>query len=348
MTMIVGQDAVPLLAVRQLRVCYAGRRSLPWRPAPVMRAVDDINFNLRRGETLGIVGESGSGKSTMARTLVGLQPISAGSVRFEGRELRGLAKRDWRALRRDIQMVFQDPQASLDPRMKIGRSIGTPLKLLYPELGRAQRRSRVDEMLEQVGLSATDGSRYPQEFSGGQCQRIAIARALIVRPKLLICDEPVSALDVSVQAQIINLLRELQHRLDLAILFIAHDLAVVRQVSDRVLVMYFGKSMEQADRDVLFEQPRHPYTRALLAAIPGQSGQPWLRARDGELPDPYAPPVGCLFVSRCPMADERCTRTPPPYRRYADGGAVLCHYGSDPVSRASARCEPGMMASPAI
>lgn len=315
--------------MRQLRVQYPGRRWLPWQAVPRLRAVDDVNFNLRRGETLGVVGESGSGKSTLARALVGLEPILAGSARFEGRELKGLDKRGWRALRRDVQMVFQNPQASLDPRMKIGRSIGQPLKALCPELGREERRDRVREMLEQVGLSASDADRYPRDFSGGQCQRIAIARALVVRPKLLICDEPVSALDVSIQAQIVNLLRDLQQRYSLAILFIAHDLAVIRHISDRVLVMYFGRLMEQADRAVLFSAPRHPYTRALLAAVPGHESLAYLRARDGELPNPYAPPVGCLFVSRCPMADERCTRRPPPYRRYADAGVALCHYASD-------------------
>lgn len=321
----------PLLAVRQLRIQYPGKRWLPWQAVPRLRAVDDVNFNLRRGETLGVVGESGSGKSTLARALVGLQSINAGSVRFEGRELKGLDKKEWRGLRRDIQMVFQDPQASLNPKHRIGRIVGEPLKALYPELGKQERRARVLEMLEQVGLSAADADRYPREFSGGQCQRIAIARALIVRPKLLICDEPVSALDVSIQAQIVNLLRDLQRRHDLAILFIAHDLAVVRHISDRVLVMYFGKLMEQADRDVMFGAPRHPYTRALLAAIPGQTAFSHYQALDGELPSPYGAPVGCLFVSRCPMADERCTRQPPPYRRYADGAVALCHYATDPI-----------------
>lgn len=317
--------------MRQLRIHYPGKRWLPWQAAPRLRAVDDINFNLRRGETLGVVGESGSGKSTLARALVGLQEINAGSVRFEGRELKGLDKKDWRALRRDIQMVFQDPQASLNPKHRIGRIVGEPLKALCPELGKDERRARVLEMLEQVGLSAGDADRHARDFSGGQCQRIAIARALIVRPKLLICDEPVSSLDVSIQAQIVNLLRELQRRYDLAILFIAHDLAVVRHISDRVLVMYFGKLMEQADRDVMFGAPRHPYTRALLAAIPGQTAFAHYQALEGELPNPYGQASGCLFVSRCPMADERCTRQAPPYRRYADGAVALCHYATDPI-----------------
>nr|WP_245540538.1 oligopeptide/dipeptide ABC transporter ATP-binding protein [Solimonas variicoloris] len=319
----------PLLAVRQLRVHYHGRRWLPWQAPSLLRAVDDLNFNLRRGETLGVVGESGSGKSTLARALAGLEPITAGSVRFEGRELKGLDKRGWKGLRRDVQMVFQDPLASLNPKFKVGRCVGEPLKALHPELPADERRRRVLEMLERVGLSAADAERYPREFSGGQCQRIAIARALIVRPKLLICDEVVSALDVSVQAQIINLLRELQRQYQLAILFISHDLAVVRHISDRVLVMYFGKLMEQAERDALFATPRHPYTRALLAAIPGHDAFAAFRARDGELPSPYAQAVGCLFVSRCPMADERCTRQPPHYRRYPDGAVALCHYASE-------------------
>ncbi|NKF22189.1 ATP-binding cassette domain-containing protein [Solimonas sp. C16B3] len=315
--------------MRQLRIQYPGKRWPPWQQAPRLRAVDDVNFNLRRGQTLGVVGESGSGKSSLARALVGLEPIQAGSVRFEGQELKGLDKRGWRALRRDVQMVFQDPMASLNPRHKVGRIVGEPLKTLYPDLGKDEARARVREALTQVGLSDSDADRLPRDFSGGQAQRIAIARAIVVRPKLLICDEPVSALDVSIQAQIVNLLRDLQRQHALAMLFIAHDLAVVRHISDRVLVMYYGKLMEQADRDILFQAPRHPYSRALLAALPGHEALAHLRARDGELPDPYAPPVGCLFVSRCAMADERCTRRPPPYRRYADDGVALCHYAAD-------------------
>ncbi len=325
-----SRTATPLLAVRQLRVQFAARGRQFWRAPVPLRAVDDINFNLYAGQTLGLVGESGSGKSTLARALIGLQPIAGGAIHFDGRDLTRLDAAGWRQQRREIQMVFQDPLASLNPRMTIGRSVAEPLRALCPELSAAERVERVQQMLERVGIPAAHMDRYPHEFSGGQCQRIGIARALVVRPRLLICDEPVSALDVSIQAQIVNLLAELQQEYGLALLFIAHDLAVVRQISHRVLVMYFGRGMEQGDCGQIFTQPRHPYTRALLASVPGASEeQRQHQLLDGELPSLNRPPLGCAFVSRCPMADEQCTRSVPHARRFADGGMSACHYAVD-------------------
>jgi oligopeptide transport system ATP-binding protein len=319
----------PLLAVRQLHVQYALSRAWPWQHSLIVRAVDDVNFNLGRGETLGIVGESGCGKSTLARALVGLQPIARGAVLFDGRDLARLDARQWRALRRDVQMVFQDPLASLDPRMTIGATVEEPLLALCPELSAAERRARVVDLLERVGLSASVTGRYPHEFSGGACQRVGIARALVVRPRLLICDEPTSALDASVQSQVLNLLAQLQRDFSLSMILIAHDLAVVRHLAQRVMVMYLGRVMEQAPADELFRRPAHPYSRALLAAVPGADREARRRqVLDGELPSAMCPPPGCAFASRCPMADERCTRELPHFRRLARGSAAACHYAS--------------------
>ena len=258
----------PLLSVRRLRVHFPLRGGWPWTPRGVLRAVEEVNLDIQPGETLGIVGESGCGKSTLARALIGLQPVTAGGISYRGQELSKLDEEGWRTIRREIQMVFQDPLASLDPRMTVGQVVGEPLQSLYPEIGAAERESRVIHWLERVGLSAAHLNRYPHEFSGGQCQRIGIARALIVQPKLLICDEPVSALDVSIRAQIINLLLELQAEMGLSYLMISHDLGVVEHMSDRVAVMYLGRIVETGGWREIFEQPRHPYTRALIAAIP--------------------------------------------------------------------------------
>ncbi|MFP5356864.1 MAG: ABC transporter ATP-binding protein [Gammaproteobacteria bacterium] len=324
--------AKPLIEVRRLCVEHALEATWPWQRAPHLRAVQEVNFNLYAGQTLGIVGESGCGKSTLARTLVGLKQPSAGAIVYRApgqpdRELSGLDEAGWRPLRREIQMVFQDPLASLDPRMSVGRIVAEPLEALCPELGPDEREARVLETLEQVGLSRAHVNRYPHEFSGGQCQRVGIARALVVRPRVLICDEPVSALDVSIQAQIINLLRDIQRQQGLALLFIAHDLAVVRHISHRVMVMYLGRVMEQAASEQLFAQPGHPYTRALLRSVPQlhPSGTPHA-ILDGELPSQTEPPPGCAFATRCPMADETCNRQLPPVRRLASGSTVACHY----------------------
>lgn len=320
----------PLLEVRRFRVHYPVPGRWPWSPPGQVRAVDEINFNLYPGETLGIVGESGCGKSSLARALVGLNPVTSGSLNFDGRDLARLDESDWRPLRREIQLVFQDPLASLDPRMTIGSIIAEPLEALCPELGREERVARVVQMLERVGLSRAQLNRYPHEFSGGQCQRVGIARALVVRPRLLICDEPVSALDVSVQAQIVNLLAELRQEYGLSMIFIAHDLAVVRHISHRVMVMYLGKVMEQATRDELFEFPKHPYTKALLAAIPAlhrmQREDAEREMLDGEIPSASNPPPGCVFATRCPLADEHCGRSAPNVRKLSNGSAVACHY----------------------
>ncbi|SEQ91888.1 oligopeptide transport system ATP-binding protein [Solimonas aquatica] len=317
-----------LLSVRQLRVEFASR-GLLWRRQAQLPALDGLSFDLAAGEILAVVGESGSGKSTLARTLMGLQAATAGSLSYRGQELRGLGKKQWRPLRRHIQMVFQDPAASFNPRRRIGQALAEPLQALRPELDAAERTRRVAAMLERVGLSAADAQRRPQEFSGGQAQRLAIARALIVEPELLVCDEPVSALDVSVQAQIINLLLELKRERGLTLLFIAHDLPLVRHVADRVLVLYYGRLMEQAAVETLFAYPRHPYTRALLAAIPDSGVDAQCRALDGERPAPGMP--GCLFTARCPMADEQCARRPPPSRRFAGNSLAACHYAREDV-----------------
>ncbi|MDB5972848.1 MAG: ATP-binding cassette protein [Hydrocarboniphaga sp.] len=333
-------DSPPLLAVRRLKIHYPLRSRLPWRRGGVARAVDGVDFNLYPGETLGIVGESGSGKSSIARALVGLQPVTSGAIEYtaaDGRtvDLARLDKKAWRPLRRDIQLVFQDPQSSLNPRHRIGRIIEEPLKTLFPDLTRTERTARMLAMLEKVGLGTEHAERFPHELSGGQCQRVGIARALIVQPRVLICDEPVSALDVSVQAQIINLLAELQAEYGLAMIFIAHDLAVVRHLSQRVLVMYFGRIMEQAQRDALFQQAVHPYTRALLAAMPPDEltmpQHEYARpALQGEVPNPLSPPPGCVFATRCPMADQSCNRAMPSLRRVAHGGYAACHFVGTP------------------
>ncbi|AXQ31196.1 ATP-binding cassette domain-containing protein [Solimonas sp. K1W22B-7] len=326
MNAVVAPSSSPILSVRRLRVQFPLRRGWPWSAPSLLRAVEEVNFDLAPGETLGIVGESGCGKSTLARTLVGLQRVTSGGIIFNGRPLQNLDEEGWRAVRRDIQMVFQDPLASLDPRMTVGEIVAEPLRSLYPEVGAVERDRRVAQWLERVGLSASHRNRYPHEFSGGQCQRIGIARALVVQPRLLICDEPVSALDVSVQAQIINLLRDLQKEFGLSMLFIAHDLSVVRLISHRVLVMYLGRIMEQGPRETLFAQPLHPYTKALMAAVPGQHlGDRALVAR-GEIPSPLNPPLGCVFTTRCPIADPLCTRQLPPLKSLARGRAVACHF----------------------
>jgi oligopeptide transport system ATP-binding protein len=326
--MIQPDQSSPLLAARRLSVRYTAPGASPWKPAVLVHAVEEVYLNLYAGETLGVVGESGCGKSTLARALIGLEPAAAGAITYRGQDIERFSERQWRPLRREIQMVFQDPLASLDPRMTIGRIIAEPLEALCPDMSGQDRASRVVETMERVGLSRELVNRYPHEFSGGQCQRVGIARALVVRPKVLICDEPVSALDVSVQAQVINLLRDLQREYGMALLFIAHDLAVVRHISHRVMVMYLGRVMETAETDALFSQPAHPYTRALLAAVPSASKPGELAARllEGELPDPCDPPSGCVFRTRCPVADSHCAAQLPTSRRTLNGGFAACHY----------------------
>ncbi|WP_322105771.1 oligopeptide/dipeptide ABC transporter ATP-binding protein [Paraburkholderia sp. J41] len=309
-------QADTLLSVRDLAVHFrVANGAWPWQKS-LLRAVNGISFDVRRGETLGLVGESGCGKSTLARALIGLAPVAAGSVRWRGNETVTGARRDLHELRRGVQMIFQDPLASLDPRMSIGEIVAEPLRTHAAHLGREEIRRRVLTMLERVGLSERHVERRAHEISGGQCQRVGIARALIGEPALVICDEPVSALDVSIQAQIVNLLRDLQRELGLALLFVAHDLAVVKALSHRVMVMYLGRVMELGTREAVYGTPAHPYTRALLDAVPVPDPA---RARErhapllkGEIPSPLKPPSGCAFRTRCRNASERCAEALPP------------------------------------
>jgi len=286
----------PLLSVRDLRVHFKvrDRKAWPWTPAATLKAVDGVSFDLRAGETLGIVGESGCGKSTLARACLNLIPATGGEVAWNGKVLRPDDHAAWLAARRDIQIIFQDPLASLNPRMTVGRIIGEPLRIHRPGLSDDEVHAKVRAVMAEVGLTPQQINRYPHEFSGGQCQRIGIARALILEPRLIICDEPVSALDVSIRAQIVNLLQELQRRKGLALIFIAHDLAVVKHISDRVLVLYLGKAMEIAGSDALYARPGHPYTEALLSAIPIPDPRiergKVLQLLSGDMPSPIAPP----------------------------------------------------------
>jgi oligopeptide transport system ATP-binding protein len=305
-----------LLKVDNLSVHFRiAQGGYPWSEKATLRAVDGVSFDVRRGETVGLVGESGCGKSTLARAIIGLAPVTSGSVQWKGRESVNGASRDTTQIRRDMQMIFQDPLASLDPRMTIEQIVAEPLRTHQPQLGREEIRVRVRTMLERVGLSNHHLRRYPHEFSGGQCQRVGIARALIGEPQLVICDEPVSALDVSIQAQIVNLLRDLQRELSLSLLFVAHDLAVVRAISQRVLVMYLGRVMEFGDKRDVYREPQHPYTRALLSAVPlpdpaAERARKHVLLR-GEIPSPLKPPSGCAFRTRCPDAIDACANERP-------------------------------------
>ncbi|MFC3532639.1 murein tripeptide/oligopeptide ABC transporter ATP binding protein OppF [Vogesella facilis] len=302
----------PILSVRDVKVHFQvkSNNAWPWTPKKTLKAVDGVSFDLYAGETLGVVGESGCGKSTLARAILNLHPAKSGEIVWMGKDLTKGSEKDWLAVRKDIQMIFQDPLASLNPRMNIGQIIGEPLRVHRPELSAAEVDKRVRAMMGKVGLREQMINRYPHEFSGGQCQRIGIARALILEPKLIICDEPVSALDVSIQAQIINLLKELQREMGLALIFIAHDLAVVKHISDRILVMYLGREMELAEKHALYDAPSHPYTRALLSAIPIPDPKleknKQIQILQGDLPSPMNPPSGCVFRTRCPLAQERC------------------------------------------
>lgn len=299
-----------------------------------VRAVRGVDISLRSGETLGIVGESGSGKSTLARAVLRLIP-SEGRVVILGSDVSDLSERRFREHRRKVQMVFQDPYSSLNPSLTVGQSIAEPLKV-HTKLGAAERRRRVAEVLELVGLRPDFADRHPDEFSGGQRQRIAIARAIVLEPEVLICDEAVSALDVSTQNQVLNLLEELRDRLGLSYLFISHDLAVVRHISDRVAVMYLGEVLEEGPVDRLFSSPAHPYTRVLLDAVPEPDPEVQRnavkRVLEGDIPDPTNPPPGCAFSSRCPFAMDMCSAVPAPVTPVIGGGTVRCHlHTSGPV-----------------
>jgi oligopeptide transport system ATP-binding protein len=320
----------PVLRVQDLAVHYKLRRGRLLRhEEAVLKAVDGVSFDLDAGETLGIVGESGCGKSTLARAILGLVRPARGRVLWLGEDLTGFDDEALRLKREEMQIVFQDPLASLNPRMTVGDIIAEPLWTFFPKLAKVQVEERVRGMMKMVGLLPNQINRYPHEFSGGQCQRIGIARALVLNPRLVICDEPVSALDVSIQAQIVNLLKDLQRKLNLALVFIAHDLSVVRHISDRIMVMYLGRAMELAPRDAIYRRPLHPYTRALIRAVPVPDPDvPW--ARDGEpiaedMPSPLAPPPGCVFHTRCPHKVKRCQLEVPPLRRIEGDNWAACH-----------------------
>ncbi|MCW2240190.1 ABC transporter ATP-binding protein [Azospirillum canadense] len=316
----------PLLQVRGLEKKFPIRGGLLQRPVGWVKAVDDLSFDLNRGEVLGLVGESGSGKTTAGRSILRLIEPTSGSIRFDGEEVTGLPPAKMRALRRRMQIVFQDPYASLDPRQRVRDVIGEALTI--HNIGtKADRRDRIAALLQKVGLTADAMDRFPHEFSGGQRQRIGIARALAVEPDFIVADEPVSALDVSVQAQVVNLLDDLRRELGLAVLFIAHDLAVVRYISDRVAVMYLGRLMELAPSDSLYDRPRHPYTRALLSAAPEPDPDaPKQRMLlEGDVPSPMNPPSGCVFRTRCPYALPACAEPAASIpREVAPGHVVSC------------------------
>jgi oligopeptide transport system ATP-binding protein len=316
-----------------------------------VRAVDGVTLNVQEGETLGLVGESGSGKSTLGRTILQLIPPTSGSVRFEGQEIVGLRGRAMQSVRREMQMIFQDPYASLNPRQRVGQIVGTPLRIHGLASGDGLKR-QVNELLERVGLGPEHYNRFPHEFSGGQRQRIGIARALALRPKLIIADEPVSALDVSIQAQIINLLEDLQNEFKLTYLFVAHDLGVIRHVSDRIAVMYLGKIVEVGPADEVYSNPIHPYTLSLLSALP--IPDPRANARreqivlEGDIPSPANPPAACRFHTRCPYATEICSQDEPKLVDWGNGHWAACHH---PLHLehpgAIAEALPGLRAQPA-
>lgn len=317
----------PLISIKDVKKYYPIGSGLFGKKDKWLKAVDGISLDVLPGETVGLVGESGCGKSTLGRMVVGLLEPTEGEVIFEGNALlsKSQIKRD---LGKKIQMVFQDPYSSLNPRMTVANIIAEPL-VLHKIGTKSERKKRVDELLEKVGLTSAHGSRYPEEFSGGQRQRIGIARALALNPRLVVCDEPVSALDVSIQAQILNLLKDIQEDLGLSYIFIAHGLQAVKHISDRIVVMYLGKVVEISETDQLFEQPLHPYTEALISAVP--EPDPSIRNREriilsGDLPSPANPPIGCRFHTRCPLADERCRKEEPALEQVAEGRWVACFY----------------------
>jgi oligopeptide/dipeptide ABC transporter ATP-binding protein len=324
----VSTTETPLVEVRHLKKYFPIRKGVLQREVARVHAVDDVSFHISKGETLGLVGESGCGKSTLGRTIVRLLEPTDGQIRFEDRDITHVGTRGLRSLRREMQMIFQDPYASLNPRKRVGSIIGDPLKI-HRIGSQSDRKRRVQELLEIVGLSPEHYNRFPHEFSGGQRQRIGVARALALRPKLIIADEPVSALDVSIQSQILNLLKDLQNEFDLTYLFIAHDLGVVRHVSDRIAVMYLGKIVELSPAEELYQRPIMPYTEALLSAVP--IPDPDLAAArerivlTGDVPSPIDPPPGCRFHPRCRYMTDVCREIEPPLTDYA-GHLAACHH----------------------
>jgi len=334
-----GSEGEALLDVRGLQRHFPLRKGLLRRQYAAVQAVDGVDLQVRAGETVGLVGESGCGKSTTGRLLVRLDEPTGGSIRFDGRDITHLSQRQLRPLRRDVQIVFQDPYSSLNPRHSVGQIVGAPLRLQKVQTPHGTRRA-VQDLLALVGLNPEHYNRYPHEFSGGQRQRIGIARALALRPKLLICDEPVSALDVSIQAQVVNLLEDLQSEFNLSYLFIAHDLSVVRHISDRVAVMYLGRIAEQAPRVELYDSPMHPYTKALLSAVPVPDPDE-REARErirltGDVPSPVSPPSACRFHTRCWKARDLCSTVTPPLLEVVPGHQIACHFPEPATPEATA------------
>jgi oligopeptide/dipeptide ABC transporter ATP-binding protein len=321
-----GVRMTALLEVRDLRKHYPVRRGVLGRAVAKVHAVDGISFAIGEGETLGLVGESGCGKSTAGKTILRLLDPTAGTIEWRGRRIDALSRAAMRPVRRELQAVFQDPYSSLNPRLRAADIVAEPLRN-YEHLGVAAARAQVAWLFEKVGLRADQMVKYPHEFSGGQRQRLGIARALAVRPKLIVCDEPVSALDVSVQAQVINLLEDLQAEFGVSYLFVAHDLAVVEHISHRVAVMYLGKIVELTDKRSLFRDPQHPYTEALLSAVPVPDPKAKKKRiiLPGDVPSPITPPPGCRFHTRCPYAEERCRREEPAMKEVRPGHFVACH-----------------------
>ena len=322
----------PLLQVKGLSAGYRVSGGLLSRPRD-LTIVQDVSFSLEAGKTLGIVGESGCGKSTLGRAILHLLPPLAGKVLWEGTDLGQLYGAELRRRRSEFQIIFQDGTAALDPRMTLGRIVAQPLKTFEPDLSRAEMRDRAVEALRLVGLSADFAGRYPHELSGGQAQRVGIARAIVAGPKLIVCDEPVSALDVSIQAQVVNLLMDLQDRLGLALIFISHNLAVVRHISHDVMVMCLGRTVEMASRDDFYANPRHPYAQALMDAVPEPDPRRERarlgRSLAGELPSPLNPPPGCVFAGRCPHVQSTCRQDRPDLRPLSGGHAVACHFAEE-------------------
>lgn len=316
----------PILEVNGLKKYFPIQGGVFGKKVGEVKAVDDVSFHVREGEILGIVGESGSGKSTTGKSILRLIEPTEGEVKFQGKDITKLGSGEIRKLRRDMQIIFQDPYASLNPRHTVEKIIGEPL-LVHGVSSKSERKERVQELLEVVGLSAYHASRYPHQFSGGQRQRIGIARALANNPKMIICDEPVSALDVSVQSQILNLMEDLRDEFNLTYIFIAHDLSVVKHISDRVGVMYLGRMVELAEKDALYDNPKHPYTQALLSAVP-EADPDIVKERiilEGDVPSPANPPTGCAFHTRCPFAMDICSQVRPEFEPVDDQHFVACH-----------------------
>jgi oligopeptide/dipeptide ABC transporter ATP-binding protein len=346
-----ANDPKALLSVNELRKHFPIKRGIfIQKQIGAVKAVDGVSFSVRPGETMGLVGESGCGKSTAGRTITKLLEPTSGSIMFQGREISGLSRRQMQHLRSDIQMIFQDPYSSLNPRHTIGTIIGAPFRIQRAKTEKGIK-AEVQSLMERVGMNPEHYNRYPHEFSGGQRQRIGIARAVALRPKLIVCDEPVSALDVSIQAQVVNLLEDLQAEYDLTYIFVAHDLSVVRHISDRVAVMYLGKIMELADRDVLYSTPLHPYTHSLMSAVPVPDPHKEERRQRilliGDLPSPINPPPGCVFHTRCPkyreLLDdsqrERCHTEVPPLEIKRPGHFAACHFPEERADIAAAEDE---------